>query len=107
MVKNAQYHCWESIDINPVPASISDEVLESNICKALSLTGHEVKPNKKKKDTVIAIFICRKQKRSILINRKNLRNKSDVLTQLISLLGSLLGRACVTRTISYLINVES
>ena len=36
----------------------------------------------KKKDTVIVKFKCRKQKRSIRINRKNLRNKSDVLTQL-------------------------
>ena len=35
----------------------------------------------KKKDTVIVKFKCRKQKRSILINRKNLHNKSDVLTQ--------------------------
>ena len=35
-----------------------------------------------KKDTVIAKFKCRKQKRSILINRKNLRYKLDVLTQL-------------------------
>ena len=35
-----------------------------------------------KKDTVIVKFKCRKQKRSILINRKTLRNKSGVLTQL-------------------------
>ena len=35
-----------------------------------------------KKDTVLVKFKCRKQKRSNLINRKNLRNKSDVLTQL-------------------------
>ena len=35
-----------------------------------------------KKGAVIVKFKCRKQKRSILINRKNLRNKSDVLTQL-------------------------
>ena len=35
-----------------------------------------------KKDSVIVKFKCRKQKHSILINRKNLRNKSDVLTQL-------------------------
>ena len=35
-----------------------------------------------KKDTVIVKFKCRKQKRSILINRKNLRYKLDVLTQL-------------------------
>ena len=36
----------------------------------------------KRKNTVIVKFKCRKQKRSILINRKNLRNKSDVLTEL-------------------------
>ena len=35
-----------------------------------------------KKGAVRVKFKCRKQKRSILINRKNLRNKSDVLTQL-------------------------
>ena len=33
------------VKINPVPASISDEELQVNICKALSLTGHEVKPD--------------------------------------------------------------
>ena len=36
----------------------------------------------KKKDTMIVKFKCRKQKRSILINRKSLRNKSDDLTEL-------------------------
>ena len=39
-------------------------------------------PPFEKKDTVIITFKCRKQERSILINRKNLRNKSDVLTQI-------------------------
>ena len=29
--------------VNPVPESIRDDVLESSICKALPLTGHEVK----------------------------------------------------------------
>ena len=88
-VNNAQYHRRESLEINSVPTSISDEVLESNICKALSLTGHEVTPDDlqacrrlKKKETVIVKFKCRKHKRRILKNRKNLRNKSDVLTQL-------------------------
>ena len=36
----------------------------------------------KKKNTVIVKFKCRKQKHSTLVNRKNLRNKSDVLTRL-------------------------
>ena len=43
-VNNAQYHRRESLEINPVPASIGD-VLESSVCRALSLTGHEVKPD--------------------------------------------------------------
>ena len=77
------------MEINPVPTSIDDDVLENSVCRALSLTGHEVKPDDlqachrlKKKDTVIIKFKCRKKRRSILINRKNLRNKSDGLTQL-------------------------
>ena len=75
--------------INPVPASIGDDILESSICRALSLTGHEVKLDDlqachllKKKVTVMVKFKCRKQRRSILTNRKNLHNKSDGLTQL-------------------------
>ena len=44
-VNNAQYHRRESLEINPVPASIGDDVLESSISRALSLTGHEVKPD--------------------------------------------------------------
>ena len=88
-VNIAQYPQQESLEINPVPASIGDDVLESSVCRALSLTGHEVKPDDlqachrlKKKDTVIVKFKCRKQRRSILTNRKNLRNKSDGLTRL-------------------------
>ena len=42
-VSNAQYHRRESLEINPVPASIGDDVLENSVCRALSLTGHEVK----------------------------------------------------------------
>ena len=36
-VSNAQYHRRESIEINPVPASISNEEREDKVCKALSL----------------------------------------------------------------------
>ena len=86
-VNNAQYHRRESLEINPVPASIDDDVLESSVRRALFLTDHEVKPDDlqachrlKKKDTVIVKFKCRKQKHSILINRKNLRNKLDELS---------------------------
>ena len=75
-VSNAQYHGRESLEINPVPATIGDDVLESSICRALPLTGHEVKPDYlqachrlKKKDTVIIKFKCRKQReRTSVIN---------------------------------------
>ena len=30
-VNSAQYHRWESIEVSPVPTSISDEELEENI----------------------------------------------------------------------------
>ena len=43
-VSNAQYHHRESQEINPVPASIGNDVLENSVCRALSLTGHEMKP---------------------------------------------------------------
>ena len=88
-VKNTQYHQHKSIEINPVPASISNEELEDNVCKALSLIGHEVIPDDlqachrlKKKEIVIVKFKSRKQKQNILIDRKNLCNKSENLTQL-------------------------
>ena len=77
------------MEVNPVPLSISDEDLELNICKALSLTRHEVKPDDlqachrlKKKESVIVKFTCRKLKWRVLVNRKNLQNKSENLRQL-------------------------
>ena len=80
---------WRGTPLNLVLSSISDDVLESSVCKALSLSGHEMRPDDfqachrlKEKDIVMVKFKCRKQKLSILINRKNLRNKSDVLSQL-------------------------
>ena len=44
-VSNAQYHCRESLKINPAPASIGDDVLQNSVCRALSLTGHEQEPD--------------------------------------------------------------
>ena len=77
------------MEINPVPPSISDEELELNIYKALALTGHEVKPHElqpchslKKKEWVIVKFKCRKLKRRVPVNKKNLQNKSEDLRQL-------------------------
>ena len=88
-VTNAQYHRRESVEVNPIPPSISDEELKLNICEVLSLTGHEVKPNDlqachhlKKKESVIVKFKCRKLKQKVLVNWKNLWNKSEDLHKL-------------------------
>ena len=77
------------METNPVPPSISDEELELNIYKALALTGHEAKPHElqpchslKKKEWVLVKFKCRKLKRRVLVNKKNLQNKSEDLRQL-------------------------
>ena len=64
-VTNPQYHRRESVEVNTLPPSINDEELKLNICKALSLTGHEDKPDNlqachllKKKALVIVNFKC-------------------------------------------------
>ena len=55
------------MEVNSIPASIRDEELELNICKALSLTGHEVKADDlqtcnrlKKKERKTRVFVDRK-----------------------------------------------
>ena len=82
---NSQYSRRETIELNPVPADITEDVLQENICKTLSLTGVNVVPNDlhachrmKRSDRVIVKFKCRKQKKLLCINAKilaiNLRN---------------------------------
>ena len=112
-VNNDKYHPHESREVNSVPAWIGD-VFESSFCKAISLTGHEVKPDDlqarhrlKKKSTVNVKFKCRKQKHSILINRKNLVINSIFPVNLSFLVCFWFRRACATRNISYLLNVHS
>ena len=72
-----------------MPAGITEDVLEENICKALSLTGVSVVPNDlhachrlKRTDRVIVKFKCRKQRNSVMYKRKNLGNKSQELSNL-------------------------
>ena len=88
-VTNSQYSRRETIEVNPVPAEIQDDVLEASICKALSLTGVTVAPEDlhachrmKRSDRVIIKFKCRKQKQSVMYKRKNLGTKSQELSKL-------------------------
>ena len=88
-VTNSQYSRRETIELNPMPADITEDVLEESICKALSLTGVNVVPNDlhachrmKRSGKVIVKFNRRKQKRSVIYKRKNLGNKSQELSNL-------------------------
>ena len=72
-----------------MPADITEDILEENICKALSLTGLNVVSNdlhachrRKRTDRVIAKFKCHKQKYSVMYKHKNLGNKSQELSNL-------------------------
>ena len=71
-VPNSQYSRRETIELNPVPPDIIEDILEENICKALSLTGVNIVPNDlhacrcmKRSDRVIVKFKCRKRKHSV------------------------------------------
>ena len=78
-LNNAQYNRRETLEINPVPFDIADNVLEQSVCQALSLTGISVEPGSlqachrmRKKGQVIIKLKCRKQKHCVLSNRKTL-----------------------------------
>ena len=74
-VTSAQYNLQESVEANPVPPSTNDEELEVNIYKAFSLTRHEVKASD--------LQVCHRLKKlCVLVNRKNIRNKSEGIRQL-------------------------
>ena len=88
-LNNAQYNRRETLEINPVPSDIADDVLKQSVCQALSLTGISVESDDlqacrrtRKKDRFIIKFKCRKQKHRVLSNRKTLQNKSLDLSQL-------------------------
>ena len=76
-VANSQYSRRETIELNPVHADITEDALEENVCKALSLTGANVVPNDlhachqmKRSDRVTVKFKCHKQKNSVMYKHK-------------------------------------
>ena len=86
---NSRYTRRGTIELNPVPADITQDVLKENICKALPLTGVNVVPNDlhachrmKRSGRMIVKFKYRKQKNSVMCKRKNLGNKSQELSYL-------------------------
>ena len=88
-VTNSQYSRRETIELNSVPADISEDVLKENICKALSLAGVNVVPNDlhacnqmKRSDVEIVKLKCHKQKNLVMYKRENLGNNSQELNNL-------------------------
>ena len=86
-LNNPQYNRRETLEINPVPSDIADDILEQSVCQALSLSGISAEPDNlqachrmRKKDCVIIKFKCRKH--CVLLNRKTLQNNSLDLIQL-------------------------
>ena len=78
-----------SIALNPVPADITEDVLEENICDALSLTGVNVVPNDlcachqlKSSDRVRVKIKFGQQKNYIMNKCKSVGNKYQELTNL-------------------------
>ena len=89
LMQSSQYHRREIIEINPVPMDISDAVLESNVCSALSLSGTDVTEDDlqschrmKKTDHVILKFKDRKKRQKVMNNRTLLKNKQEELKKL-------------------------
>ena len=81
-VSNAQYHRRGTLELNPVPQDIHDNVLEDTICKALPLTGQEVVPEDlhachrmSNRDRVIVKFKDRKLKHNVQIKCLGKYNK--------------------------------
>ena len=62
-LNNDQYNRRETLEINPVPSDIANDVLEQSVCQVLSLTGISREPDNlpachcmRKKDQVIIKF---------------------------------------------------
>ena len=84
-----QYLRREMIQLNPIPHDIEDKDLEETICKALSLTGIEVTKDclqsahrMKDRNQVIVKFTNRKQRQSVMYNRRKLKDKGSELKEI-------------------------
>ena len=102
-VASSEYSRRETIELNLAPADITEDALEENVCKALSLTGVNVVPNDlhachqmKRSDRVIVKFKCCKQKNSVMYKCKILGNNSQELCNL-----KFSGRIFVNESMSY------
>ena len=81
-LNNAQYNRRETLEINPVPSDIANDVLEQSVCQALSLKGTSVELDDLPACHRMRKLKCRKQKHRVLLNHKTSQNQSLNLTQI-------------------------
>ena len=84
-----QYSTLEIIEISPVPGSISNQILEEQVCKTLPLTGIKVEDKDlyachrmERRSRVNLKFEDRKLKYQVMANRKKLMEKKNELKEL-------------------------
>ena len=70
-LNTAQYVRMEIIEFSPVPGSISDQNLEEQVCKALSLTGMKVE------DKDLHACHCMKRRGRVIIKFKDCKLRSS------------------------------
>ena len=88
-MSNAQYHGTKTLELNPVPQDIHDNVLDDTISKTLLLTGQEFvledlheRQRMSNCDRVIFKFKDRKLKHNVQIKLEKLHQKSLELSRL-------------------------
>ena len=81
-LNNTQYNRRETLEINPVPSDIADDVLEQSLTgTSIELDNLQACHRMRKKDCIIIKSKCRKQKHCVILNCKTLQNKSlDLIT---------------------------
>ena len=88
-INNAQYLRRRQIEVSNVDKKISNNQLKSVMADFLSETGERVKVEDldkchrlKKETTIIMEFGSRAKRDAVLIGRKNLKGKNDVLSEM-------------------------
>ena len=84
-----QYMRKDTIELNPIPLSISDDTLEEKVCQILSFTDHLVSSSMlhathrlKRRDHVIVKFKCRKLRNNVCFNKSKLKDKTNEIQEI-------------------------
>ena len=88
-LNTSQYVRKETMELGPLPSTITDDILEKTVCDILSLTGQKVTPNclqachrMKDRSKIILRFCSRKTKHSVITKRRILKDKVEELKEM-------------------------